>query len=93
MIEPSEARIGVGELEGPGKRPEWNYWGLHGSQRAAGIRVQVLIGPGEAWEDLAVFLGSSGACWVLVESAKAKWSPEGCGKTWWGLVGSEGQPS
>lgn len=61
--------------------------------KAAGIWVQVLMGSGGAWEDLARFLGSSGVCWVLVESGKAKWSPEGCGKTWWGLVGPEGQPS
>lgn len=50
------------------------------------------MGSGGDWEDLAGFLGSSGLCWVLVESGKAKWSPEGCGKTWWDLVGPEGQP-
>lgn len=52
-----------------------------------------MMGPGEAWEGLAGLLGSSVARWVLVESGKAKWSPEGYGKTWWDLVGPEGQPS
>lgn len=60
MIEPGEGRIGVEELEGPGKRSEWSYWGLDGSQRAAWIRVQVPMGLGEAWEGLGELLGSSG---------------------------------
>lgn len=57
-MEPGEARMSVGEQEGPHERSEWSYWGRDGSQRAAGIRVQEMMGPGEAWEGLASFLDS-----------------------------------
>lgn len=35
----------------------------------------MLMGPGEAWEDLAGLPGPSGALCILVESGKAKWIP------------------